>query len=163
MKNKLIEDNITLVHYLIRKYYPTFTNDDDIIQAGMLGLCKAADSFDASKSAFSTYAGRCILNEIKLEFRRRKKHQGVLSLDYKMTDDDGKEVSFGDLCVGDEDVEFVDLAEFNEQLSPEEREIVRLRKQGLGVCDIAKQLGYAQSSISRKLRKIIALWRSIND
>jgi len=163
MKNQLIEDNMNLVYYLIHKYYPTYANDEDIVQAGMLGLCKAADSFDESKSMFSTYASRCILNAIKHEFRNRKKHQGVLSLDYPVSDDEGKEVSFGDLCVGDEDVEFVDLAGFNDKLTPMEQEIVKLRKQGLTIHEIGKRIGREQSTVSRKLRKIIALWRSIND
>ena len=78
-KNELIEKNMNLVYFVISKYYPTFIHDEDIVQSGMLGLCKAADKWDESKSKFSTYAGRCIRNEINQEFIRRKPFSKVIS------------------------------------------------------------------------------------
>lgn len=162
MKNQLIEDNMNLVYYLIHKYYPTYANDEDIVQAGMLGLCKAADSFDESKSTFSTYASRCILNSIRMEFRSRKKHYGVLSLDYKVTDDEGSEVSFGDLCVGEEDVEFIDTSKFNNQLTPKETELLDLLQQGLTSREIAKKLNCCPHTVANRKRRILGKWRKIN-
>lgn len=159
---KLIEDNIKLVYHIIHKCYPSWINDEDVVQAGMLGLCKAADTWDESKSKFSTYAGACISNEIKIEFRNRKKHNGVLSLDYEMTDDRGEDVSLGELCVGEEDVEFVDLVEFNKRLTPKDREIIGLRQQGLTTAEIGKIFGCSSTTISRKLRKMIATFKNLN-
>lgn len=83
-KNKLIEDNMNLVYYLISRYYPTFIKDEDLIQCGMVGLCKAANSSNAIKYKFSTYASACILNEIKSEFIRRKKYAKEESLNALM-------------------------------------------------------------------------------
>lgn len=78
--DKLIKDNIPLVYHIINKYYPTYTKDEDIIQAGMLGLVKASKNYSNQKSKFSTYAGVCIRNEIVNELRYRQKHSAV-SLD----------------------------------------------------------------------------------
>ena len=102
MKNKLIEDNMSLVYFIINKYYPTYITDEDIVQAGMLGLCKAGDTWNEDKGAFSTYAAICIRNNIRMEFRGRGKHQGVLSLDYELPEtEDGAIITLGDM-VADE-------------------------------------------------------------
>lgn len=83
---KFIEENTNLVHFLINKYYPYFSADEDIIQCGMLGLCKAAEKWDSSKSKFSTYATKWILSEIKRELRERGKHSAEISLESLMED-----------------------------------------------------------------------------
>ena len=44
-RGEFIEQNINLVYVVIREYYPMFISDEDIIQCGMLGLCKAADKW----------------------------------------------------------------------------------------------------------------------
>lgn len=80
-KNKLIIDNIPLAYYMVHKYYPTFSKDDDIIQAALLGLTKASEKFDERKGKFSTYAGVIIRNEIARELKRRLKEQANISLD----------------------------------------------------------------------------------
>lgn len=158
-KEQLIKDNMNLVYHLINRYYPTFKNDEDIVQTGMLGLCKAADTWDSEKSVFSTYAGTCILNEIKLEFRNRKKHSGVLSLDYETTDSEGKQVPFGDLVVGSEDVDYVDTSNFDNTLTSFEQRVVELRKQGMSALEIANQLNCGKQRIQKTLRKLKCMWR----
>ena len=80
-KEKLIEDNMKLVYFIVHKYYPAFGKNEDVIQEGMVGLVKAADTWDESKSKFSTYACACILTEIRTYFKQQSKHQNVLSLD----------------------------------------------------------------------------------
>lgn len=48
--NKAIEENTPLVYYIIRKYFPTFVHDDDIIQSGLIGLWKSLINFDSTKN-----------------------------------------------------------------------------------------------------------------
>ena len=83
MKNskKFTEDNIELVYFLIRKYYPSFITDEDIIQCGMVGLCDAVNKYDETKSKFSNYATNRILGEIKNELSRRAKYSVETSLE----------------------------------------------------------------------------------
>ena len=86
-QQKLVDENVGLVRFLIGKYYPTFSHDEDVYQSGMIGLCKAADASDSIKTKFSAYAARCILNEINNEFTRRKKYNNEVSLDTIMYND----------------------------------------------------------------------------
>ena len=78
---KFIEQNISLVYFVINKYYPSFINDDDIVQCAMVGLCKAANRWDSSKSKFSTFASSWIKNEIKSELRKRNSRKIEISLE----------------------------------------------------------------------------------
>ena len=59
-KQQLINSNLRLVIYVIKRYfYEKITNDNflDLVQEGNLGLIKAVDKFDISKGyKFSTYA-----------------------------------------------------------------------------------------------------------
>lgn len=77
---EFIEENIKLVYFFINKYYPSFSKDEDIIQCGMLGLCKAAKKWK-QEGEFSSYACQCILNEVRTELRNRAKKQVEISLE----------------------------------------------------------------------------------
>lgn len=155
---KLIENNMSLVYYVIRKYYPTYINDEDIKQTGMVGLCNAANSWDEEKSTFSTYAIQCIMNQIKYYFRSQKRHQGVLSLNWEYDEADGK-VELQDILVGDEDVGYVDLQSIYEHLDDFEIEVINYRKFGLKTAEIANKMGCSQSKISKTLRNIVRKWK----
>lgn len=160
-KKELIEDNMKLVYFLIHKYYPTFSTDEDITQAGMLGLCKAANNWNGDMTTFSTYASKCILSEICMEFRRRKKHQGLLSLDYETNTDDGS-ATFGDLIEGDSDIDFVDVEAVTNKLSPTEREVFALLLAGWSPKDITHKFGFSRQRTNAIMRKIRLVWRNYN-
>lgn len=69
-REKLIEENLGLVHACANKFRGRGTEYDDLFQAGCVGLIKAADGFDPTRGfAFSTYAVPVILGEIKRIFR----------------------------------------------------------------------------------------------
>jgi RNA polymerase sigma factor (sigma-70 family) len=157
-KQQMIEENMKLVYHIIHRYYPTFVNDEDIVQCGMLGLCKAADKWDVEKGEFSTLACKCIRNEILQEFRRRKKHSGVLSLDYEVDDGDGERVPFGDFCVGDKDVQYVGIDSCYDRLTPKQRQVAELKHKGLPNDVIAHKLGVNVQFVWSTLRKLKALW-----
>ena len=159
---KLINENINLVYYIVHKYYPTFVDDEDIIQCGMLGLCRAANTWDETKSVFSTYASMCILNEIKMEFRKRKKHKGVLSLEYEYDDTKDSIVELKDMIIGDEDVDYVDVHSIYNQFTPFEKKIFDYRKMGVTGVEIANKLGCSKQMISKTLRKMKRKWKFIN-
>jgi RNA polymerase sporulation-specific sigma factor len=160
---QLIEDNINLVYFVINTYYPTFRQDEDIIQCGMLGLCESANTWSEDKGLFSTYASRCISNRIIQEFRSRKKYKGTLSLDYETTDSDGETKRFGDAIVGEEDVNWVDTDTMYNKLTPMEQDIVNLRKIGWNNKAIAEKLNVSEQTIQVKVRKLRKFWRKINE
>lgn len=93
-RQQLIEHNMRLVAHIVKKYSSTY-EADDLISVGCIGLIKAINSFKAEKGAnLSTYAARCIENEILMLMRANKKHQGVESLDEPVgMDKDGSDIA----------------------------------------------------------------------
>lgn len=62
-RNQLIEHNLRLVAHIVKKYYSTFAEQDDLISIGTIGLIKAVETFKADKGIrLATYAARCIEN-----------------------------------------------------------------------------------------------------
>ena len=62
-RSELIEHNLRLVAHIVKKYYGSSKNQDDLISIGSIGLIKAVDSFNPQNGArFATYAGRCLQN-----------------------------------------------------------------------------------------------------
>ena len=157
MRQKLIEDNLKLVYHTVHKYYPAYATDEDIIQCGMLGLCKAADKWDETKSKFSTFACMCVINEIRQEFRRRAKHQGILSLDYEVDSEDGEKSSFGNCIASEDKVELIDFTIDIQRLSKREQEICEFCKQGMTFAEIGRKLGISRQAVWKAARKIRAL------
>lgn len=73
-QEKLVTRNVKLVGYMVNKYFPYIENQEtreDAFQEGCVGLIHAALSFDITKgAAFTTYAARCIINQIRMYFRK---------------------------------------------------------------------------------------------
>lgn len=82
-KNTLIEGNIRLVLYEVVNRFNTVSYDKkDLVSIGIFGLIKAINTFEVTKNnEFSTYATRCIDNEILMFLRKLKKDSVVDSLD----------------------------------------------------------------------------------
>ncbi|MDR2648056.1 MAG: sigma-70 family RNA polymerase sigma factor [Oscillospiraceae bacterium] len=69
-RDAFINANMGLVYALARRFQGRGIDFDDLVQAGSLGLVKAADAFDTARGLrFSTYAVPVILGEIKRLFR----------------------------------------------------------------------------------------------
>lgn len=62
-RDKLISHNLRLVAHIIKKYYGTSSEQDDLISIGTVGLIKGVSTFDYKKGTrFATYASRCVEN-----------------------------------------------------------------------------------------------------
>lgn len=174
-KDKLLTHNLRLVVHVAKKYSGT-VESDDLISVGSIGLIKAVNTFDYDKNTqFSTYAARCIENEILMLLRVNKKHNAVISLNESLgKDKDGNDVTWQDIIPSDEDVsENVENAVLSqnliklakESLSPREFEILTLRY-GLGSSpaytqrEIAKKLNISRSYISRLEKKALDIIRN---
>lgn len=69
-RDKMIEDNIGLVHSIAKRFMGRGVDYEDLFQTGCIGLIKAVDNFDESKGfKFSTYAVPVIMGEIRRIFR----------------------------------------------------------------------------------------------
>ena len=106
-REKLILHNLRLVSHIVRKYYATAKNSEDLVSIGTVGLVKAVDSFHFEKGTrFATYAAKCIQNEILMHFRSQKKLASEVSLsDTIDVDRDGNPLTYMDVISSDEQME----------------------------------------------------------
>ncbi len=134
----LIERNLRLVAHIAKKYQNVDEDMEDLISIGTIGLIKAISSFDAGKGKLSTYASRCIDNELLMLLRSKKKSSREVSLFEPIgTDKEGNEINLLDIIEHEqEDVtEQMELCDnikkmaglLNEVLTEREREIIFLR------------------------------------
>ena len=164
-RNKLIEHNLRLVAHIVKKYYTTANNQDDLISIGTIGLIKAVSTFKSDKNIrLATYASRCIENEILMFFRNQKKSaQDVYISDPIDTDKEGNALTLRDVIANNDDiVEELDTQMKLEKLrrvikkvlDERELEIIELRyginnQPELTQREIAKKLGISRSYVSR--------------
>ena len=102
---KLIEHNLRLVAHIVKKYDTKENNTDDLISIGTIGLIKGIDSFKHDKNIkLTTYAAKCIQNEILMYFRQNKKRLNDVSLNDSIGyDKDGNEINLIDVIKSDEE------------------------------------------------------------
>lgn len=170
-KNELIEHNLRLVVHIIKKYYQNARDQDDLISIGTIGLIKAASTFDYDKgNKFTTYASRCIENEILMHFRSKKKTaQDVYIFDPIDTDKDGNALTLQDIMADDsniyEDIEAKIRGQqlhksVSASLDERERDII-VKRYGLDggrpltQREVAKKLDISRSYVSRIEKKAL--------
>ena len=73
-RGRLIEHNLRLVAHIVKKFENFGEDTDDLISIGTIGLIKGIDTYKPNKDVkITTYAARCIENEILMHFRANKK------------------------------------------------------------------------------------------
>lgn len=157
-QQKLVEDNLPLVYFIISREYPTFIGDEDLAQSASLGLCQAAKNWDEAKGLFSTYAGKCIRNEINKEFISRKPHSKNISLQTTLTD----KMTLDEVIVGDEDVVVMDEL-FYETLTDDEIKAFELYYVGYSAEEIASAMNCKIQKANKLLRMIKKKWEKFNE
>lgn len=105
-REKLILHNQRLVAHIVRKYYASHAECEDLVSIGTIGLIKAIDSFNVKNGArFATYAGKCIQNEILMYFRYSKKRSLEVSISETIdTDKDGNPLTYMDIIKTDDTI-----------------------------------------------------------
>lgn len=164
-RNILIEHNLRLVAHIVKKFENKNTSQDDLISIGTIGLIKGIDSYnDTKKTRITTYAARCIENEILMYFRSNKKSQNDVSLNDSIGyDKDGNEINLIDVLKDNSKdlAEIIHTKENIEQLNQyltllneREKEII-VKRYGLlnqkekTQKEIAKSLNISRSYVSR--------------
>ena len=161
---RIIEHNLRLVSHIVRKYYGSYPNADELLSIGSFGLVKAVDTFRVDTGCrFATYGARCVQNEILMFFRAQKKTAQEISIHEQIDiDRDGNPLTYLDIIASDECVgEDMDKAMYIEKvrellgiLEERELEIIILRYglkgfQPLTQREVAKHLGISRSYVSR--------------
>ena len=166
----LIVRNLRLVVFIAKKFEYGYSNLEDLISIGTIGLIKAVKTFCPEKNIkLATYASRCIENEILMYLRKISQTKGEVSIEDPInTDSEGNELLFSDVISDSENLEVKleqesenkTLLEIVRRLSEREKVIIELRfglfgKKELTQKEVADSLGISQSYISRLEKKII--------
>ena len=170
-RDKLIEHNLRLVAHIAKKYSSNTQDSDDLVSIGSIGLIKAVHTFKPDAGKLTTYASRCIENEILMHLRANKKLRGNVSLDAGIgVDKEGNEMQLSELLGTDKDVVpdevalnidgkiALDLAD--KLLDQREKDIIYMRyglKDGIFYPQhaVAKAMGISRSYVSRIEKKAI--------
>ncbi len=170
-RNKLIEHNLRLVAHIVKKYENNEYLQDDLISIGTIGLVKGIDSYKPSKNTrLTTYAARCIENEILMHYRSNKKHLNNVSLNDSIGfDKDGNEINLIDVlkCDNEDIADMIDtqnkidlLLKYLDTLSKREKEII-IKRYGLYNTremtqkEISKEMKISRSYVSRIEKRAI--------
>lgn len=170
-RDKLILHNLRLVAHIVKKYYASNEEQEELISIGTVGLIKAVSTFDPQKgNRFAAYGSRCIENEILMHFRAVKKTAGDIHLGEPIdVDKDGNTLTLIDILPADGNLpEEVDLKmtsevlrrKISELLDDRERRIIALRYGLAGTVpltqrEVAELLGISRSYVSRIEKRAI--------
>ncbi|MBE6140700.1 MAG: RNA polymerase sporulation sigma factor SigK [Firmicutes bacterium] len=164
-RNKLIEHNLRLVAHIVKKFDNKDNDTDDLISIGTIGLIKGIDTYrNNKKTKITTYAARCIQNEILMHYRSNKKSNNTISLNDTIGfDKEGNEISLIDV-IKDQEIDMLDniyikdninlLKNYLSLLNKREKEII-IKRYGLlntkekTQKEIAKELKISRSYVSR--------------
>ena len=103
-RDRLIEHNLRLVAHIAKKYAAA-GESDDLISIGSIGLIKAVHTFRPEAGRLTTYASRCIENEIRMHLRANRKLRNTCSMsDSVSRDREGNEVQLCELLGTDRDM-----------------------------------------------------------
>lgn len=171
-RSMLIEHNLRLVAHIIKKYYSAFSDQEDLISIGTIGLIKGIDSFDIDKGIrLATYASRCIENEVLMYMRNKKKTSLDVSLSEPIdTDSEGNPLTLIDVIYTDDTIaDDLDLKIKSEKVrkfvseleDDREKEIIILRyglngNMPLTQREIADKLNISRSYVSRIEKKALS-------
>lgn len=164
-RSMLIEHNLRLVAHIVKKFDNKNCDTDDLISIGTIGLIKGIDTYKKTpKVKITTYAARCIQNEILMFYRSNKKNQYTISLNDSIGyDKEGNEINLSDL-LEDKNEDILDtislkdninlLNQYLNKLNKREKDIIIKRyglnnQKDLTQKEIAKELGISRSYVSR--------------
>ena len=137
---KLIEENIGLVYKVVSHFYVIKYDRDDLVQAGLMGLQYAIEHFDEELgNKLSTYAIPFIVGSVKKEKEL-------------IVDESTKSNNENDYC------EVIKNLDKKMQLIYQMKFIEGFTEQ-----KIANHLGINQSTVSRKIKKIIEIIKKTKD
>ena len=172
----LILRNMRLVAHVVKKYQCPENEQEELISIGTIGLIKAIATVDTEKGRLSTYAARCIENELLMHFRSKKKQTKEVSYYEPIgTDKEGNEISLLDVIESQEPSAFETITARDDAkkvyellprvLTEREREIIVLRYGLYGgreyaQREVAEKLGISRSYISRIEKTAIEKLRS---
>lgn len=184
-KEKLVLKYIPMVKHIVRNYYASFLDFDDLMQEGVIGLLHAIDEYkpDQYDVKFSSFAYICIIRKIYNVIKQTtgNKHKALndaLSLQSHLGGDDSRIIldliSAEDSLVDPERMieekflfQYLDRVLVN-HLSLLEYSVIMMLLSGYSCGEIEEAIGVgakvidnARTRVKTKLRKLIAEYGSL--
>lgn len=185
--NIMVEENMPFVPYYVRKMLnikevPKDEKIEDIESIAIFALIKAVYTFDTTKKIkLTSYAAKCMHNEILMSFRKQKNNSNIVSMEEPVSiNGNGEYITLNqilgsgkdevlDVILGDYEIET--LYKCILKLSPKERYVILNRFGFLGEDktqkEIAKELRLSQSYACRleksALKKLKKTFKKLND
>ncbi len=166
----LVKHNLRLVAHIVKKYNNA-GEADDLISVGSIGLIKGIETFEPDKGCqLTTYAAKCIENEILMYIRANKKHKQAVSLFESVgTDKEGNDIALMDVIPQSgnsyDDIENNIVLEkvkevMKRVLTDDEQDVINLRYGLNGTpaqtqSQVAKKLDISRSYVSRIEKRAI--------
>ncbi len=176
-RKKLIEHNLRLVAHIVKKYYANYSDQDDLISVGTIGLIKGINSFNCDKGTkLATYCARCIENEILMYFRNSKKISQEISFSEPIdTDSEGNPLTLMDIIAVDDTIiddidtkgKIIKLVKIINNINNERDKKIIIKRYGLDgnepqtQKEIAKELKISRSYVSRIEKKVLQEIKSL--
>ena len=166
----LVKHNLRLVAHIVKKY-SNAGEADDLISVGSIGLIKGIETFEPGKGCqLTTYAAKCIENEILMYIRANKKHRQAISLYESVgTDKEGNDIALMDVIPqlndGYTEIENNIVLEkvkdvMTEVLTKSEQQVLSMRyglldKKSYTQSEVAQKLNISRSYVSRIEKRAI--------
>lgn len=176
-RKKLIEHNLRLVAHIVKKYYANYSEQDDLISIGTIGLIKGINTFNYKKGTkLATYCARCIENEILMYFRNNKKISQEISFSEPIdTDSEGNPLTLMDIIAIDDTIiddidtksKLLKLIKIINNMENERDKMIIIKRYGLdgnkplAQKEIAKELKISRSYVSRIEKRILEDLRAL--
>lgn len=168
IRGQLIEGNMRLVYYQVfQKFANVAADKEDLISIGTIGLIKAVDNFDFSRTKFfSTFATRCINNEILMYIRKLNRINSVKIESFDEVISSTDTLTLSEVLPSDVDIEYDFQLEEDKEMAlkyldtiPEKHQLIMKLYFGLISEDhytqyeISKKVHSSQSYVSRVVNK----------
>lgn len=160
----LIEENMGLIHHVVKRFLGRGVDPEDLFQIGAIGLVKAVDRFDLSFGVrFSTYAVPMIAGEIKrflrddsmIKLSRSLKELAVRAarLREQILMEQGEEPGVEDLAkqLGVEPEELVQAMDGNAEVESLQKIVYQGDGEGLSLMDKVEQGKDEEEELLRQL------------
>ena len=174
-RDKLIKHNLRLVAHVVKKYYGGQIENDDLMSIGTIGLIKAVQSYNFDRNTrFSTFAAKCIDNEVLMVMRKLKSSENTVYLEESLEADNKNsklnlkdslqdEFEITEYCEAQQEKDEL-LRMVLQKLDARQRQIIILRYGLFGNSQqtqqqVCKILGISRSYVSRIESRAIEILR----
>lgn len=161
---KLIIENEALVYHVLKQMH-LYSQLEDYYDVGMIGLCKAAKTFNNSKgSKFSTYACICIRNTILMDIRDQKRQCDYYSISLQTPVGGEKDEILLEDTISDYELELdilnkeekMALIESVRKLNDEDKQMIDLYFwKEMTQQEISRYLKMSQANVSRRIQRAL--------